>query len=178
MSTTTTTSLPTGTWQLDPVHSTVGFQVAYMGGHFKGTFRDVEAELAVEETARLSGKAKVASVDVKDENLSAHLQSPDFFDAERYPELTFVAEGLRFEGEQVSGEGEITIKGVPKPLEISGTYAGPLADAFGGERVRLTLRATLDRTEFGVSWNAPLPSGEQALANEVELDGELIFKAA
>jgi polyisoprenoid-binding protein YceI len=178
LGTTATTTTPTGTWQLDPVHTTIGFEVAYMGGHFKGQFREVEAELVVDETARLAGTARVASVDVKDENLAAHLQSPDFFDAERHPEIAFVADGLRFDGERVAGGGEITIKGVTKPLEVEGSYAGPVPDAFGGERVRITLTATLDRTDFGVDWNAPLPSGGDALANEVRIVGELIFKAA
>ena len=174
--TSTSTGVPTGTWQLDPVHSTVGFEVGYMGGRFKGQFREVEAKLELGETATLGGTAKVASVDVKDETLAAHLQSPDFFDAERYPEIAFRAEGLRFEGERVVGEGEITIRGVTKPLQVAGDYVGPVPDAFGGERVRITLTASLDRTDFGVDWNTPLPSGEPALSNEVTIVGELIFK--
>jgi polyisoprenoid-binding protein YceI len=174
----TTTSAPAGTWQLDPVHSTVGFEVAYLGGRFKGQFREIEATLEVAETGALAGTAKVASVDVKDENLAAHLQSPDFFDAERHPEIAFRATGLRFDGEQVTGEGEITIKGATRPLQVSGDYVGPIQDAYGNDRVRITLNATLDRTDFGVDWNAPLPSGEPALADEVAILGELIFKAA
>ena len=174
----TTISAPAGIWQLDPVHSTIGFEVAYLGGHFKGQFREIEATLEVAESGTLAGTAKVASVDVKDEDLAAHLQSPDFFDAERHPELTFRADGLRFDGEQVSGAGEITIKGVTKPLEVAGSYAGPIQDAYGNDRVRITLNAKLDRTDFGVDWNTPLPSGEPALADEVAILGELIFKAA
>ena len=174
---TTTTDAPAGTWQLDPVHSTVGFEVAYLGGRFKGQFREVEATLEVDETGTLAGTATVASVDVKDENLAAHLQSPDFFDAERHPRIAFRATGLRFDGEQVAGEGEITIKGETKPLEVAGTHVGPIQDAYGNDRVRITLNATLDRTDFGVDWNTPLPSGEPALANEVAIVGELIFKA-
>ena len=175
---TTTTDAPAGTWQLDPVHSTVGFEVAYLGGRFKGQFREVEASLEVAEMGTLAGTATVASVDVKDENLAAHLQSPDFFDAERHPRIAFRATGLRFDGEQVAGEGEITIKGETKPLEVAGTHVGPIQDAYGNDRVRITLNATLDRTDFGVDWNTPLPSGEPALANEVAIVGELIFKAA
>src|SRR5438876_10976122 len=92
MSTTTEIrqALPTGTWKLDPVHSTIGFEVAYMAGAFRGQFREVEASLEVDgENARLTGVAQVGSVDVKDENFAAHLQSPDFFDAELHPELRF-----------------------------------------------------------------------------------------
>ena len=116
---TTTTSTPAGTWQLDPVHSTVGFEVAYLGGRFKGQFREVEATLEISETGTLAGTATVASVDVKDENLAAHLQSPDFFDAERHPELRFAAERIALDGETVRVDGEITLKGVTRPVTAS-----------------------------------------------------------
>src|ERR671932_1818521 len=96
-------ALPTGTWHLDPVHSSIGFEVAYMGGAFRGQFRDVEATLA---DGGVTGSAKVASVDVKDENLAAHLQSPEFFDVERYPELRFAASDVDLEGEAVAVRGE------------------------------------------------------------------------
>src|SRR3954464_3433154 len=99
MSTPILTVAPTGTWNLDPVHSRVDFEVRYLAGTFKGEFHEVGAELTVDgERAPLQGTPKVASVDVRDENLSAHLQSPDFFDAERHPELRFTANDIRFEG--------------------------------------------------------------------------------
>jgi polyisoprenoid-binding protein YceI len=158
------------------VHSTVGFEVPYLGGSFKGQFRGAQATLSVDEsTARLEGSADVASVDVKDENLTAHLQSPDFFDAERHPQLLFAANGFSLDGERVSVEGELTIKGVTRPVELTGTVAGPLVDAYGNDRLGLKLATTVDRTAFGVSWNAPLPSGEQALADQVSLDADLYF---
>src|SRR5215217_6721258 len=95
----TLTAVPVGTWRLDPVHSSVGFEVDYMAGTFKGAFRDVEAKLDVEDSgSHLEGAAKVASVDVKDENLATHLQSPDFFDAEQHPELHFTATDIALDG--------------------------------------------------------------------------------
>src|SRR5207247_4233953 len=100
MSTPILTVAPTGTWNLDPVHSSVDFEVRYLAGTFKGEFHEIGAELTVDgERASLAGTAKVASVDVKDENLAAHLQSPDFFDAERYPELRFTAEDIHPDGD-------------------------------------------------------------------------------
>ncbi len=173
------TSVPAGTWRLDPVHSSVGFEIVYLAGTFKGQFRDVEATLAVDgERATLEGAAKVASVDVKDENFAAHLQSPDFFDAERHPELRFSADEIALDGETVSIPGEITIKGVTKPVEVTGTIAAPITDPYGNERIGLELSTELDRTEFGVNWNNPLPSGEPALANEVTIVAELYFVKA
>ena len=164
-------ALPTGTWHLDPVHSSIGFEVAYMGGAFRGQFREVDATL---DDARLTGSAKVASVDVKDENLAAHLASPEFFDVERYPELRFVSTEIEG-GEELTIRGEITIKGVTLPVELTGRATEPLTDAYGRERFGLTLETKLDRTAFGLNWNLPLPSGEPALSNEVTLVAELFF---
>jgi polyisoprenoid-binding protein YceI len=178
MTTTTETIAPAGTWQLDPVHSTVGFEVDYLAGTFKGQFRDVAANLEIGDSARLAGEAKVASVDVKDENFAAHLQSPDFFDAERHPELRFTAEDIRLNGDAVSVDGEITIKGVTKPVTIAGTVAGPMTDGYGNERIGLKVATTIDRTDFGVNWNTPLPTGQQALSNDVTIIGDLYFVKA
>jgi len=164
-------ALPTGTWHLDPVHSSIGFELAYMGGVFRGQFREVEATLA---DARLTGAAQVASVDVKDENLAAHLQSPEFFDVERYPELRFDSTEIEG-GEELTISGEITIKGVTRPVEVTGRATEPLTDAYGRERFGLTVKTTVDRTAFGLSWNVPLPSGEPALSNEVTLVAELFL---
>jgi polyisoprenoid-binding protein YceI len=179
MSTTETTIAPAGTWTLDPVHSTVGFEVAYLVGTFKGQFRDVDGQLRVDENrARLAGSARVASVDVKDENLAAHLQSPDFFDAESHPELRFSADDIAIDGGTVTAKGEITIKGVTRPVVLTGTFAEPLTDPYGNERIGLAVSTTVDRTEFGVSWNTPLPGGKPALADEVRIVGELAFVKA
>jgi polyisoprenoid-binding protein YceI len=175
----TLTIAPAGTWRLDPIHSSVGFEVDYLGGTFKGDFREVEATLTVDgDNARLEGIAKVASVDVKDENLSAHLQSPDFFDAERHPELRFTAEDVDLDGDAATVKGEITIKGVTKRVALAGTVTPPLADYAGNERIVIKLTTTVDRTDFGVDWNAPLPTGEPALANEVRIIGDLYFVKA
>ena len=164
-------ALPTGTWHLDPVHSSIGFEVAYMGGAFRGQFREVDAVLA---DARLTVSAKVGSVDVKDENLAAHLQSPEFFDVERYPELRFVSTDVEG-GDELTVRGEITIKGVTQPVALTGRATEPLTDAYGRERFGLTLTTKIDRTAFGLNWNLPLPSGEPALSNEVTLVAELFF---
>jgi polyisoprenoid-binding protein YceI len=179
MTNATLTSAPAGTWQLDPVHSSLRFEVPYLAGTFKGEFRQADAKLTVEYgRATLNGTAKVSSVDVKDENLAAHLQSPDFFDAERHPELRFAAEDLRLDGETVTVDGEITIKGVTKPVAVTGTISGPLADAYGGERIGLNLSTVVDRTDFGLNWNMPLPTGEPALGNEVTIVADVQFVKA
>ena len=170
MSTTETQALPAGTWSVDKVHSSVGFAVDYMAGTFTGTFTDFDA---VVTGGGLRGSAKVASVQVKDPNLEAHLQSPDFFDAERNPELTFESETIDRNGDRVRIDGQITIKGHTEPAEITGALSDAISDAYGGERFGLKLEAVVDRDKFGISWNNPLPSGEPALANQVTITADL-----
>jgi polyisoprenoid-binding protein YceI len=173
----TLTIAPAGTWNLDPVHSRVDFEVSYLAGTFKGHFNEIAAELTVDdERAALEGTTKVASIDVNEENLSAHLQSPDFFDAEQYPELRFTAEDIRLDGDgQVSVDGELTIKGVTQPVTVTGTVTAPMTDPYGNERIGLNLTTKVDRTNFGINWNNPLPSGEPSLANDVTILAELQF---
>jgi polyisoprenoid-binding protein YceI len=170
MSTTEITSVPAGTWALDKVHSNVGFAVDYMAGTFTGSFSDFDANLT---DGVLTGSATVASVQVKDPNLEAHLQGPDFFDAERTPDLTFTSKSIERDGDQVTIDGEITIKGHTEPVQLKGVISGPMADPYGGERFGLKLEAKIDRDQFGVSWNNPLPSGEPALSLEVSLNADL-----
>ena len=166
------TALPTGTWTLDPVHSTIGFELPYLAGTFRGHFTDVDAKLAAES---LSGSARVASVDVKDENLAAHLQSPEFFDAERHPKLSFASKSIQRSGDALTVDGELTIRGTTKPVELVGRIADPMTDAFGNERTNVQLETRVDRTEFGLTGNLPLPNGQPALQNEVKLVAELYF---
>ena len=169
-------ALPTGTWNADPVHSDIVFSVEYMAGTFRGTFAQFAAELV---DGDLRGAAEVASIQVKDPNLEAHLQSPEFFDAERHPQLTFESIDVRRSGDDVVIEGEITIKGHTEPVELRGTVSEPIGDPFGNERFGLRVETTIDRTRFGLTWNNPLPNGEPALSNEVRLVAELqLVKAA
>ena len=174
------TTLPTGSWSVDATHSQVGFAVDYMVGTFRGSFSPVEATLAVNEDglAELTGSAKASSIKVQDTNLSTHLLSPDFFDAERTPAIAFSAADIRRSGDEVTVEGELTIKGVTKPVTLNGTITDPVEDAYGNDRIGLTLGTTVDRTAFGLNWNLPLPNGKPALANDVTLTAELYLVKA
>jgi polyisoprenoid-binding protein YceI len=168
------TIAPAGTWSADPVHSDVSFEVVHAGVDvFRGSFGEFSATLTGDA---LTGSATVASVDVKDEQLSGHLRAPDFFDASRYPEITFSATGLERDGNALTAKGELTLKGVTQPVELTGTISDPSVDPFGNERVGLSLEATIDRTDFGVSWNAPNQSGGDYLANDVRLIARLALK--
>jgi polyisoprenoid-binding protein YceI len=163
---TTQQALPTGTWSADKVHSTVGFAVPYLAGTFQGTFSDFDARLT---DGVLRGSAEVASVQVKDPNLEAHLQNPDFFDAERFPQLSFEAQDISRSGDDLTVAGELTLKGHTEAVEITGHVNDPAPDPYGGERFGVQLETTVDRTKFGINWNNPLPSGDPALANDVTI---------
>jgi polyisoprenoid-binding protein YceI len=167
----------TGTWDLDATHSTVGFEVKHMGvATFRGQIPDVAATLeAADDVLRVNGVARIESLKTQDENLDAHLRSPDFFDAERYPALHVVATGARGEGDEVVFDGELTIRDITRPIELRGTVSGPVTDFVERERLGLELETKLDRTEFGLDWNAPLPGGGVALANDVKLVAHLEF---
>jgi len=176
MSTTTDTQtdIPTGTFVADTVHSTVTFEVPYAVAIFRGEVREFEAELV---DGRLQGAAQIASITVKEENLEAHLLSPEFFDADRHPVVSFSGDLERLDGDKVRADGEITIKGVTKPAVLEGTIVGPAVDHFGATRVGLELSTVVDRTEFGMNWNMPLPDGKPALSNDVTLTAELTLVA-
>ena len=166
MTTETQQVLPTGTWHADPVHSAIGFAVDYMAGTFQGAFTKFEADVT---DGRLHGAAEVDSVQVKDENLEAHLKAPDFFDAERNPQLSFESREIARSGDELTIKGDITLKGHTEPVEIHGRITDPADDPFGNVRFGLELETTVDRTKFGINWNNPLPSGEAALSNEVRI---------
>ena len=167
------TGIPTGTYAADPVHSGVGFEVPYAVATFSGTVTDFEATLI---DGRLEGSAKIESIQLKDENLQAHILSPEFFDAERHPVLTFSGDLVR-EGDKATIDGEITMKGITRPATLTGTITGPAVDHFGATRVGLTLETVVDRTAFDIKWNMPLPNGEPALGNEVTLKADLTLVA-
>ena len=168
---TTATEQLQGTYVLDPIHSSASFAVKHMVvSTFRGRFEKFDATLI---DGKLTGTVDVGSIVVKDENLAAHLQSPEFFDAERHPELRFESTDIRRDGDEVVVDGELTLKGITRPVEARGTIEGPVTTFGDVDKVGLTLEAIIDRTEFGLNWNAPLPKGGFALANDVKLIVEL-----
>jgi polyisoprenoid-binding protein YceI len=172
---TETTTIPAGTYTSVPAHSGAEFSVKYVVSTFRGSFTDFTAELTAAENgeAHLDGTVKADSIVVKDENLAAHLKSPEFFDTEQFPELTFRSLKITRDGDDVSVEGDLTIKGHTEKITGTGTINGPAEDAFGNTKIGLALETVVDRTKFGLNWNAPLPKGGFALANEVKLAVEL-----
>jgi polyisoprenoid-binding protein YceI len=171
------TAIPAGTaWTADPVHSTVGFAVKHMVvSTFRGRFEDYDATLTAAEdgTLRLAGTVRAGSIVVKDSNLAAHLRAADFFDTDRHPQIAFESTLVRDEDGRLTVAGDLTIKGHTRPLRATGAITEPIEALGGYVRVGLELEATVDRREYGLDWNAPLPKGGLALANDVKLEVNL-----
>ena len=162
--------IPAGTWAIDPAHSTVEFTIKHLGlATVKGRAVDVAGTIEGGDHPSIEGTVAVAGITTHDETRDEHLRSPDFFDAERFPELRFASSSVEHRDDELVVEGELTIRGVTKPVELRGTYVGSGVDPWGNERIGLDLAGTIDRTEFGVSWNAPLPGGAFLLPNDVAL---------
>lgn len=166
--------IPTGTWKADTVHSRVAFEVPYAVATFTGEVPGFEATL---EDGTLTGVGQIETISVKEENLQGHLLSPEFFDAERHPEVTFVSRSIKREGDNVEIEGDLTMKGITQPATLTGTATGPTVDHFGATRLGLKLETVVDRTAFDMKWNMPLPNGDPALGNEVTLKADLTLVA-
>jgi polyisoprenoid-binding protein YceI len=171
------TTIPVGTtWTADPVHSTAGFSVKHMVvSTFRGRFEDFGATLTAAEdgTLRLEGRVRADSIAVKDENLAAHLRGADFFDTDRHPEIAFSSTLVQASDGELVVEGELTIKGHTRPLRARGSLTEPVETLGGSVKAGLELEATVDRREYGLEWNAPLPKGGFALDNDVKLSVSL-----
>jgi len=168
----TTTTPLSATYNADPIHSSFGFAVRYQGvSLFRGTLSEVVATLS---GGRLEGTAKVESISIKTpEQFRAHVLSTEFFDAENHPEVTFVSTSVDVNDGSATVAGDLTIKGITKPVTATGTWTPPAPDAFGNARAHLNLEAVIDRTAWDMSWNMALPSGGNVLANDVTLTIEL-----
>ncbi|HEV7584355.1 MAG TPA: YceI family protein [Solirubrobacteraceae bacterium] len=174
MSVATQQDITTGTWAIDKVHSHVGFAVKHMVvATFRGRFEDYDGKLTVGENGepRLEGSVDVDSIVVKDENLAGHLKTPDFFDTAEYPQIRFRSTAVRVgEGGELEVDGELTIKDRTHNVTARGTVSGPHEDIAGNEKIGIELETVVDRREFGLEWNAPLPKGGFALENDVKLE--------
>jgi len=169
---TQTVGVPVGTYSADTLHSYVGFAVKHtVVATFRGQFREIDATLvSTDEGIRLEGSVPVGSIAIDDGSFREHLLSPEFFDVVRAPKIRFASSDLRVDDAgAVVLDGELTLKGVTRALQARGCLSGPIVDVFGHEKLGLELEATLDRTDYGLDWNMPLPKGGVAVSNDVKL---------
>jgi polyisoprenoid-binding protein YceI len=166
------TAVPTGTWTVDPAHSTVEFQVKHMGiatvrGHF-GTFAgklDISGE-----GATATGTVDVASVDTNEPQRDAHLRSPDFFDAESYPQITFESTAIEaLDDEEFRITGNLTMHGITKEITLHAEVQGTDIDPWGNERVGLEVTGQLNRGDWDMKFNQALGSGNMLVSDKVKI---------
>jgi polyisoprenoid-binding protein YceI len=164
-------TIPTGTWRSDHVHSRVAFSVKHMVvATYRAGFEDFDIRLSDEDgEPKIAGEARVASIESRDEDQRGHLLSPDFFDMERHPTIGFESTSIRRDGDRLSVDGDLTIRGITRQVTATGEISGPVVDIADTEKVGIDLEAKVDRTDFGLNWNAPLPKGGVAVDNEVTL---------
>lgn len=169
--------IPSGTHTVDPVHSTIAFAVKHAGvSTFRGDFESYEARLNGGESPRLEGVVDVSSIRVADEQLKGHLLSPEFFDAGEHSKLSFESTEFKVaEDGAVEVRGALTIAGQSREVTASGRTAQVGSYLDGKPHIGLSLEASVDRRDFGLDWQAELPSGGEALDWQVEISVELQF---
>jgi polyisoprenoid-binding protein YceI len=174
--------IPAGTWTVDPVHSNIAFAVTHNGvTTFRSGFDSYEARLSGGEQPRLEGTVDVASIKIDEEMLKGHLLSPEFFDVQRFPQLRFTSTELRVgEDGSLRVAGDLEIHGETRTVEAGGRFAQLGGDLAGKARVGLSIESTVDRRDFGLDWQAELPSGGEVLdyAVTISVDLELVGEDA
>ena len=169
----------TGTYTLDPVHSRIGFVARHaMVTKVRGSFNEFEGEGYFDATdprnSRLEVTIKAASIDTRNPDRDAHLRSNDFFDMDSYPEITFVSASVGAAGEgRYAVFGDLTIKGVTKPVSFDLEFTGSAVDPFGNHRIGLEGGTTVNRKDWGVNWNAALDAGGVLVSDKVTLELEI-----
>jgi polyisoprenoid-binding protein YceI len=164
------TVIPTGTWAIDPSHSSLEFGVKHLGiATVKGRAGGFTGTITGGPAPSVEGTVDARRITTWDEGRDGHLQSPEFFDTARHPELRFTSTSVEQADDELVVHGELTIKGITRPVTLYGELAGPSVDPWENERIGLTLQGVIDRTDFDLRWNAPLPGGGFVLADEVAL---------
>jgi polyisoprenoid-binding protein YceI len=179
MTTTTDTNSLTGTYAIDPTHSRIGFVARHaMVTKVRGSFNEFDGSGFFDEEdpsqSTLQLTIKAASIDTRNADRDAHLRSNDFFDMETYPEITFASTDVhQVDGEHYRVTGDLTIKGVTRPVTVDFEYTGAAVDPYGNRRIGFEGQTTVNRKDWGVNWNAVLDAGGVLVSEKVTLEFEV-----
>ena len=171
--------MSTTTWDFDPTHSNVGFSVRHLmvskvRGQFTKWSGTLQFDAAHPESAVVDVQIDAASIDTHEPQRDAHLRSPDFFDAARFPELTFKSTRVERAGDdRFKIAGDLTIRGVTRPVVLDAEFGGQITDFEGGTRAGFSAQTAIDRKDFGLTWNIVLEAGGFAVADKIEITLEL-----
>ncbi|MEX1211861.1 MAG: YceI family protein [Balneolales bacterium] len=163
-------------WAIDPTHSVIGFKVKHLViSTVKGTFKEFSGQLESKgedfDGASATFEASIDSIDTGVEDRDAHLKSADFFDAENHPKLTFKSTTFKKSGEgEYDLEGELTIRGTTKTVQLKATHGGTAVDPYGQTKAGFEIEGTINRKEFGLEWNAVTEAGNIVVADKIHLN--------
>jgi polyisoprenoid-binding protein YceI len=166
-------------WVLDPTHSELGFKIKHlMITNVSGNFKEIEAEVQTEgedfTTAIIEAKIKSASINTNNEQRDGHLRTSDFLEAEKYPEIIFKSTRVeKLDNENFFVYGDLTLKGITKPVKLNVEYSGITKDPWGGERSGVIITGKINRSEWGVTFNTVLETGGVALSDEIKIHSEI-----
>ena len=164
-------------WTIDPTHSEVGFKVKHMMfTNVKGLFNDYSADIDFNDDlkeANLQFEAKINSIFTNNADRDNHLKSADFFDAEQYPILNFKSTNIQGNGSEYEITGDLTIKGITKPITLNAEFSGLMTDPWGNTKVGLNLDGKINRKDFGLTYNAALETGGVLVGEDVKLNAEI-----
>jgi polyisoprenoid-binding protein YceI len=169
---TITTAVPTGTWTVDPAHSSVEFQVKHMGiATVRGKFGTFEGKLEISDgNAKAAGVVDVNSIDTGEDQRDAHLRSPDFFDAESNPQITFTSKTVEaLDDEEFRITGDLTMHGITREITLHADFQGTDTDPWGNERVGLEVTGQLNRSDWDMKFNQALGSGNMLVSDKVKI---------
>ncbi|MBF4617484.1 YceI family protein [Clavibacter sp. VKM Ac-2873] len=176
----TNEKIPAGTWNLDPTHSEVSFSVRHLAiSKVKGSFESFDATLVTDDdhtASRVTASIDIASINTNQKDRDAHLQSSDFFLAQEHPKMTFVSTEIEEKGtDSFLVHGDLTLRGVTKRVTLKSEFGGLVVDGYGQTKLGFSATTKIDRTEFGVNWNAALEAGGFTLGNDVTVTLEIQF---
>jgi len=163
------TEVPTGTWTIDPSHSEVGFTARHLMSKVRGLFEKFEGEIVTGDAPRASATIDLNSINTRDENRDAHLRSGDFFDVENHGAMTFVSTDVVNGGKGLLVTGDLTIKGVTKPVTLDVEFLGVESDPWGGTRAGFEGTAQISRKEWGVDFNIPMDGGRLLVGDKIDV---------
>jgi polyisoprenoid-binding protein YceI len=169
--------LTPGTWAVDASHSTVGFTARHlMITKVRGRFTDFDTDLVIADNpleSHVRATVQLGSVTTGDEGRDAHLRSPDFFDVEHHPTMSFTSSGVKEDGKHFKLLGDLTIKGITNPVEFDLEFDGVAADPWGGTRASFTATAEVNRKDWDLEWNVALEAGGVLVSDKVKIELEI-----
>ena len=170
-------TLTPGVWNIDASHSSAGFTVRHlMVSKVRGRFDTIAGSITVAEDrlqSRVDATLDASSVNTSDANRDGHLKSPDFFDAENFPTITFATTSVTASGEDYMLTGDLTIKGVTKPVGLTLEFNGVAGDPWGGTRAGFSAETEINRKDWGLEWNAALETGGVVVGEKVKIQLEI-----